>query len=168
MSYIFETERLRLREFILDDYPFVLALLNSPGWLRFIGDRNIKTAEQAKSYLQNGPMKSYLDNGFGLSLVEKKENNIAIGVCGIIKRDHLDYPDIGFAFLSDFCGKGYAFEIAVETLAYAKNILKLPKVCAITLADNEKSIRLLQKIGMHFIEPIRLLDDNEELQLYST
>ncbi len=103
------------------------------------GDRNVKTEEQAKSYLENGPIKSYVENGFGLSLVEKKDDNIAIGMCGIIKRDNLDYPDIGFAFLPYFTGKGYAYEIASETLTYAKDKLKISKITAVTVWLTMKS-----------------------------
>jgi RimJ/RimL family protein N-acetyltransferase len=95
---ILETKRLRLREFTLEDTAFILDLLNSPGWLRYIGDRGVKTEEQAKNYLLNGPIKSYTKNGYGLSMVERKDDNKPIGMCGIIKRDTLENPDIGFAF----------------------------------------------------------------------
>lgn len=167
MKYILETERLRLREFSLDDTKFIIELLNSPGWLQFIGDRNVKTGEQAIAYLENGPIKSYLQNGFGLSLVEKKDDKKAIGMCGIIKRDNLENPDIGFAFLPEFNGKGYAFEIASATLAYAKEKLALSNISAITLAGNSKSIRLLEKLGLKFIRTVCFPNSNEELLLYS-
>jgi len=168
MKYILETDRLRLREFTLNDAEFIVELLNSPGWLQFIGDRNIRTEEQAKNYLENGPIKSYKENGYGLSLVEKKEDNLAIGMCGIIKREFLDYPDIGFAFLPGFNGKGYAFEITSATMDYAKQQLNLAKILAITVSDNSKSIRLLEKIGLKFIKTINLPTSKEELLLYST
>ncbi|GAB3201889.1 RimJ/RimL family protein N-acetyltransferase [Pontibacter aydingkolensis] len=166
MSHILETERLRLREFTLHDTAFVLELLNSPGWLQFIGDRNVKTKAQAKSYLKNGPLKSYCENGFGLWLVEKKDDSKAIGMCGILKRDTLKNPDIGFAFLPGFDGKGYAYESATATMAYANNKLKLPSIAAITIAENERSIRLLEKIGMACTGTVRLADDQDELLLY--
>jgi len=165
---ILETERLRLREFTTDDTQFILELLNSPGWLEFIGDRNIKSVEQAKVYLENGPIKSYRENGFGLSLVETKDNGLKIGMCGIIKRDNLDHPDIGFAFLPQYTGNGYAFEIAMATLTFAFNTLKLPVINGITLANNERSIRLLAKIGLKFIKPFHFPNDEEELMLFST
>src|SRR6478736_8102385 len=116
MKYILETERLQLRQFEIDDAEFIVELVNTPGWLKFIGDRNIKTTEDAIRYLQNGPMKSYQENGFGLSLVEEKGNRKSIGMCGILKRDSLENPDIGFALLPEFVGKGYAFEIALATV----------------------------------------------------
>lgn len=167
MKYILETERLTLREFTVADAPFILELVNSPGWLQFIGDRNIKTTDQAIAYLQNGPIKSYAENGFGLALVEIKDGKIPIGMCGIIKRDNLDKPDIGFAFLPSFTGKGYAFEMANATLSYAVNQLKMPVIYAITVATNLRSIRLLEKIGLKFIKKINAPKDNEELLLYS-
>jgi len=168
MKYILETDRLKLREFTLNDAEFIVELLNSPGWLQFIGDRNIRTEEQAKHYLENGPIKSYKENGYGLSLVEKKEDNLAIGMCGIIKREFLDHPDIGFAFLPGFNGKGYAYEITSAAMDYAKHQLNLAKILAITVSDNSKSIRLLEKIGLKFIKTINLPTSKEELQLYST
>lgn len=166
MKYILETERLTLREFVTADTDFIIRLVNSPGWLKFIGDRNIKTTEQAKAYLENGPIQSYNDNGFGLAMVETKEPKEQIGMCGIIKRDSLDNPDIGFAFLPEFTGKGYAFEMAAATLAYATQQLKLPVIYAITIANNVNSIKLLEKIGLKFIKTIRS-PENEELLLYS-
>lgn len=167
MDYIIETKRLRLREFTLDDTAFIVELLNSPGWLQYIGDRNVRTEVQAKHYLINGPMKSYTDYGYGLSLVEKKDDGKAIGMCGILHRDTLDSPDIGFAFLPDFIGKGYAYEIASATIAYAKNQLGLAKIAAITVPDNVKSIRLLEKIGLTYIKLFHLPNSEEELCLYS-
>lgn len=166
MNYIFETDRLRLREFTLHDTAFILELLNSPGWLQFIGDRNVKTEEQAKSYLENGPLKSYAEQGYGLSLVEKKEDNTPIGMCGILNRANLNDPDIGFAFLPGFNGNGYAFEMASATLAYAKDKLKLPKISAITIPDNVKSIRLLEKIGLSYSHTFSFPDSEVELLLY--
>lgn len=167
MDFILETERLRLREFTLDDTRFIIELLNSPGWIKFIGDRNVKSEDEAVHYLQNGPLKSYKQNGFGLCLVEKKEDEMAIGMCGIIKRDNIENPDIGFAFLPGFYGYGYAFEIASATLSYAIHKLAIPKIAAITLPENLRSIRLLEKVGFKFIKTINS-DNNEELLLYSS
>jgi RimJ/RimL family protein N-acetyltransferase len=167
MRYILKTERLSLRKFTIDDTEFIIELVNSPGWIEFIGDRNIKTVEQAKNYLENGPIKSYELNGFGLSLVELKNKKTPIGMCGIIKRDNLENPDIGFAFLPDFIGKGYGFEIANATMSYAKEKLNLSIIYAITVSNNKPSINLLEKIGMNFIKPFCLPNDDEELMLFS-
>ncbi|MFT3910362.1 MAG: GNAT family N-acetyltransferase [Ferruginibacter sp.] len=165
MKYILETERLTLRKFTLHDTKFIIELLNSPGWIEYIGDRDIKTTEAAKIYLQNGPLKSYELNGFGLSMVEMKDGT-PIGMCGILKRDNLENPDIGFAFLPQFMGQGFAFEIAAATIAYAKNNLKLPVIFAITLPNNKSSIKLLEKIGLRFIKEFSFPGEDEELMLF--
>ncbi|HEV7330194.1 MAG TPA: GNAT family N-acetyltransferase [Flavisolibacter sp.] len=165
MNYIFQTQRLRLREFSLQDASFLIALMNSPGWLQYIGDKDIKTAEAARQYLLNGPIKSYTDNGFGLSLVEKIDG-VPIGMCGIIRRDYLECPDIGFALLPQFTGMGYAYEVANQTLLHAKSQLKLPKVAAITMPQNQSSIKLLEKLGMQCSDTIILPHSKEALLLY--
>ena len=166
MIYILETERLSLRQFEITDTGFIVELVNSPGWIKFIGDRNIKTKEQAEDYLKNGPIKSYEDNGFGLYLVELKNDKIPIGMCGIIKRDNLDSPDIGFAFLPAYTGQGFAFEIASATVEFAKDVLKLPEILAITVPHNKASIKLLEKLGLAFSKKINFSADKEELMLY--
>jgi RimJ/RimL family protein N-acetyltransferase len=166
MNYILETERLKLREFNLADKLFILELVNSPGWIKFIGDRNIKTEEQAGMYLENGPISSYKNYGFGLSLVELKESLQPIGMCGLLKRADLDHPDIGFAFLPEFMGKGYAYEIAAATLSHAKNVLNHKLILAIAVPENKSSIKLLEKINMTFCKSIRLPNQDTDLWLY--
>ncbi len=166
MKNILETARLILRQFELTDAKFIVELVNTPGWLEFIGDRNIRTDEAAIHYLQNGPMKSYEENGFGLSMVELKDGT-PIGMCGILRRDTLESPDIGFSFLPAFMGKGYAFEIADATLNYAKTKLNVGPILAITLPTNIKSIRLLEKIGLKFKKTVYAPDKDEELMLFS-
>ena len=168
MNYILETERLKVRWLTVDNTKFIIELLNSPGWIKFIGDRNVKTEDQAKKYLEDGPLKSYADNGFGLCLVESKDEAIPIGMCGILKREHLDTPDIGFAFLPEFIGKGLAFEVAKATLIYAEETLKLPNILAITVPYNKLSIKLLEKIGMRFIKIFYFPNDDEQLMLFSS
>ena len=166
MIRILETERLILRQFELTDAKFIVELVNTPGWLEFIGDRNIRTEEAAIHYLQNGPIKSYKENGFGLSMVELKDGT-PIGMCGILRRDTLESPDIGFSFLPAFMEMGYAFEIANATINYAKDKLNLKTILAITVPTNKRSIRLLEKIGLKFIKIIYTTVDNEELMLFS-
>ena len=166
MKYIFDTERLRVREFNTEDKSFIIELLNTPGWLEFIGDRNVRTDEQAGSYLENGPMKSYRENGFGLYMVETKQTNAPVGMCGILKRDTLDHPDIGFAFLPQHAGLGYAKETAKATLNYADETLKIRRLLAITKPDNRRSIRLLESIGFAFAETFLLNEATDHLLLY--
>ena len=168
MNTILETERLRLREFTLNDTHFIIELLNSPGWIQYIGERNVKTEEQAIAYLQNGPLKSYAENGYGLSMVEIKEDATPVGMCGILNRDTLETPDIGFAFLPAYNGKGYGFEIASATLAHAQTAWGIPKISAITLPANRRSIQLLEKIGLQLVRRFSFPDKEEELLLYST
>src|SRR6516165_5142331 len=120
MKIILSTPHLILREFIPQDAGFILELVNSPGWLRYIGDRNIRTHRSAIEYIEQILIRSYSSHGYGLYLVLQKEGAIPVGMCGLLKRENLDDPDIGFAFLPRFTGKGYAFEIASGTLRYAR------------------------------------------------
>ncbi|MFL5741272.1 MAG: GNAT family N-acetyltransferase [Flavisolibacter sp.] len=149
MNGIITTPRLRLREFSLDDTAFILELVNSKGWLRFIGDRNIHTREEAVHYLTNGPLKSYAENGFGLWLVELQDAT-PIGMCGLIRRNYLDHPDIGFAFLPQYASKGYGYESAKAILDCAENHLHFPGIYAIATLDNEISHKLIEKLGLQF------------------
>jgi RimJ/RimL family protein N-acetyltransferase len=164
MTYIIETQRLRLREFTLDDTPFIMQLLNTPGWLKFIGDRNIKTQADATRYLREGPMKSYGDNGFGLLLAEQKNDGTPIGMAGLLKRDYLPHPDIGFALLPEFMNRGFAIEIVTAVLTHAGQHLNISTLLAIVLPANERSISLLEKTGFSFVK--RILVEKAELSLY--
>jgi RimJ/RimL family protein N-acetyltransferase len=167
MKNIFKTERLTLRELSIDDTTFIIQLLNSPTFLEFIGDRKVRNEEDAKKYLNDGPLKSYSDFGFGLWLVSLKANETPIGICGILKRVELDHPDIGYAFLPEFTKKGYAFEAAKATLLYAKNAFAIDTVLAITVEKNKSSIQLLNKIGLQFEKLITIKNRGEELMLFS-
>ncbi|MEZ0482930.1 GNAT family N-acetyltransferase [Fibrella aquatica] len=168
MNSILQTDRLTLRQLETSDAAFIVELVNSPGWLRNIGDRQIKTVAQAETYLINGPLASYAANGYGLYLVELMANQTPIGMCGIIKRDTLENPDIGFALLPEFAGKGYAFEIAAATLNFAQNTLKLPVIDAIVLPSNEPSVRLLKKLGLVFRQVVVSPTTGDELLLFSS
>lgn len=166
MNYILKTERLTLRQFKNEDAGFIVELVNTPGWLEFIGDRNIHTEEDAINYLQNGPIKSYSENGFGSSMVELKDGT-PIGMCGLLKRDSLENPDIGFAFLPAYIGKGYAFEIVNATMDYATHQLKLKTIYAITDPKNKRSIQLLEKLGLRYIKMVSSSTAGIELRLFS-
>ena len=147
---ILETERLTLKELSISDAEFILKLLNTPTWLKFIGDKNVHNIQDAEDYLTNGPIASYKENGFGLWLVSLKESGEPIGMCGLIKRDYLYYVDIGFALMPEYEGLGYGFEMARATMSYSRKILRIDKVVAITDENNEASIKLLNKIGLKF------------------
>jgi RimJ/RimL family protein N-acetyltransferase len=167
MGEILQTERLRLREFRIGDASFMVELMNSEPWLQYIGDRGIKTISQAEKYLLEGPIRSYEVNGFGLSLVELKGQQVPVGACGLLKREHLPHPDIGFAFLPSQVGKGYAFEVASATMKHAAKNLGVITVLAITTADNVRSLKLLKKLGMRFDKQIQFPDGNEEMMLFT-
>lgn len=147
---ILETERLRLRPFTADDAPFIVALLNSPGWLRFIGDRGVRTEADARGYIERGPQASYAQHGFGLSCVERRRDGVAVGMCGLLKRDSLPDVEIGFAFLPEHCGLGYAVEIGRATLEDGRQRVGLARVAAITQPDNAASRHVLEKLGLAF------------------
>jgi [ribosomal protein S5]-alanine N-acetyltransferase len=167
-NIILNTERMVLRQFDLEDADFIIQLLNDPGWLKYIGHRNIHTLEAARSYLQDKLMKSYAEHGFGLSHVSLRETGESIGMCGILKRDSLEHPDIGFAFLEPHAGKGYGYEMATAVLRHARETLNIHTVQAIVVDYNPASIRLLEKIGMAMQKRVRLSEDSEELLLYQT
>jgi len=164
---ILETERLVLRQFSTGDAGFILELLNEASFIQNIGDRGVRTLADANSYILNGPVASYARNGFGLYLVVLKETNESIGMCGLIKRNGLDDVDIGYAFLPKFWSKGYAVESALATKSYAKDVIGLKRVVAITDPSNTGSIRVLEKIGLRFERMIKLSEDDIELKLYA-
>ncbi|MBK9637535.1 MAG: GNAT family N-acetyltransferase [Bacteroidetes bacterium] len=161
------TERLLIRELSVSDSAFILELVNSPSWLKFIGDRGVKNLDDAKSYLKKGPLKSYDDNGFGLYWVGLRDSNTPIGMCGVIKRADFESPDIGFAFLPEYEGKGYGYESASAILDYCKTEFHIKKIVGITLEENTASIRLLEKLGLTFEKKFIYESTKEELLLYT-
>jgi len=160
------TARLRLRELAADDAPFILRLLNEPSFIENIGDRGVRTLEDARAYIENGPIISYARFGFGLYLVELIESGAAIGICGILQRDVLPDPDLGFAFLPGYWKQGYAFESAAAVRRYARAELGLGRLLAITNPSNESSIKLLDKLGFRFERITRLRADAAEVKLF--
>jgi RimJ/RimL family protein N-acetyltransferase len=164
--YILETERLFLRPFSADDSEFILELVNEPSFIQNIGDRGVRSLEDARAYILNGPVASYAKNGFGLYLVVLKKTYESIGMCGLIKRDTLEDVDIGYAFLPKFWGQGYAVEAARSVKAYAKDAIGLKRIVAITDPANDSSIRVLEKIGLRFERMVSLSADDIELKLF--
>jgi ribosomal-protein-alanine N-acetyltransferase len=165
---ILETDRLRLRRLSADDAEFVLRLLNEPSFIQNIGDRGVRTIDDASAYILKGPVANYETFGFGLLLVEQKESGLPIGICGLLKRDVLEHVDIGYALLPEFWSQGFALEAASAVMSYAKEKLGVKRVLAVVSADNQSSIRLLEKIGFHYEKMIRLSDDAPEIKLFST
>jgi len=162
---ILETERLVLRQFTFEDADFILRLLNEPSFIQNIGDRGVRTLEDARSYILRVPIASYEKNGFGLYLVILKESGKSIGMCGLIKRDQLEDVDIGYAFLPEFWSRGYAVEAALAVKEYARDVVGLKRLIAITDPENQASIRVLEKIGLRFEKMVRLSEDDIELKL---
>jgi RimJ/RimL family protein N-acetyltransferase len=165
---ILETERLRLRQLGESDAAFILELVNDEAWLRYIGDRGVRNAADARTYILNGPVASYEKHGFGLWLVELKTGAVPIGICGLLQRDTLPDVDLGFAFLPAYRGQGYASEAGRATLAYGRTHLGLKRIVAVTKPANEYSIRTLVKLGLRFEKMIRLAPDAPELQLFAS
>ena len=153
---VLETDRLILRLLNEDDAPFIFRLVNEPSWLRFIGDKGVRSLEDACAYLRNGPLDMYARHGFGLYLVMRKDDAAPLGMCGLIKREALPDVDIGFAFVPEAWGRGYALESAAAVLAKGRDDFGLKRIVAITSLDNASSIRVLEKIGLSFERVIEL------------
>ena len=165
---VIETKRLLLRRLAADDAEFILELLNQPSFLRYIGDKEVRSIADAVRYIQTGPVASYERFGFGLYLVELKESGGPIGICGLLKRDSLPDVDVGFAFLPTFWSQGYAFESAAAVMNYGREVLGIRRIVAITSLDNDASIRLLEKIGLRFERLIKLSEDQPEVRLFGS
>ena len=165
---IAETDRLLISKFTLKDAADFLQLVNSPKWLKYIGDRNLRTVENAKEYLKNGALKSYKTLGFGFYKLQLKEkDNVFIGTCGLIKREQLDDVDIGFALLPEFEGQGFGYEASQAIMQLAKEKFKLKRIVAITLPANINSIKLLEKLGLSYEKRIKPFEDGQELLLFA-
>lgn len=162
------TARLTLRPFSEDDAAFVLELLNDPDWLRFIGDNGVRTREDARGYLRDGPLAMYARFGLGLLCVEPKDGGEAMGMCGLIRREGVADVDIGFAFLPAFRSRGFAREAASSTLAHGHESLGIRRIVAYTARDNSPSARLLADIGMRLERTTTLPHSPEELLLFAS
>lgn len=163
---IIETERLYLQETTAQDAPFILELLNTPTYLKFIGDRGVKNLEDAKAYIAERFTAVYQRLGYGFYLTKRKVDDQPIGIFGLVKRDGLTDVDIGFALLPEFAGKGYGYEGASAVMEYAKNFLGIKRLSAITVPYNQPSIKLLEKLGMKFDRMVHIPNDEEELMLF--
>lgn len=165
---VLQTDRLTLDELTFDDAEFIVELLNDESFLRFIGDKGVRTVEDARNYLKDGPIRSYRENGFGLLAVRRTSDGTPLGMCGLVRREVLEHPDIGFAFLPEFRANGYAFEAASAVLTHARSRLGMVRLLGICNPDNAGSIRLLQKAGFSFEKQIRLAADADPVNLYAS
>lgn len=163
---IISTTRLELFEIGPDDAPFILELLNTPSWLKYIGDRGLRSEEDASYYIVNSMMPAYKKLGFGFYLTKLKVENTPIGICGLVKREALEHVDIGFAFLPEYEGKGFGFESASAIMQYAQTTLGIKTISGITNSDNKSSIALLEKLGLRFQKMILLPNETKEIMLF--
>ncbi len=164
---VLETERLVLRRLTLEDAAFMRRLVNEPAWLEFIGDRGVRTVEDAREYLRKGALDSYERLGFGLWAVVPRGGESPIGICGLVKRDFLDDADLGFAFFPEFWGRGYGREAAAAVVAHARRDLGFRRVVAITVPGNRRSIALLETIGFELEKTFKYPGGGEEVLLFS-
>jgi len=149
------------------DEPLLLAVWNDPAFVQNVGERGVRTTEEASEALGNGPLKLYADYGYGPYRVALTDGDEPIGICGLFKRENLDDPDIGFALLPDYCGKGLAFEAAVAVATHARDGLGLRRMIAIVSPQNSPSIGLIEKLGMHFERLLTMPGDDKEICLFS-
>jgi RimJ/RimL family protein N-acetyltransferase len=158
---LIETEPLRLVEFTPGDAEFVLRLLNEPSFLRYIGDRGVRRLDDARRYIMDGPVAGYSRDGHGLMRVVRRSDGETVGMCGILRRETLPDPDIGFSFLPDYWSQGYAMEAASAAMRHARDVVGLGRIVAITTKDNGPSMRLLGKLGFRLDGQLTI--GNEEL-----
>lgn len=161
-----QTARLLLRALTFDDAAFILRLLNEPSYVEHIGDKNVRTLDDARAYVEHGPMASHSARGYGLDRVELRASGQPIGICGLLKREALDDADVGYAFLPEFWSRGYASEAVTAVLADAKSRLGLRRIAAVVSNDNAGSIRLLEKLGFQYQRMISLQAGEPEIRLY--
>ena len=162
----FETVRLLLRPTSYEDAPFILELLNTPEWLQFIGDRNVKTIKAAEEYISTRMMPQLQRLGYGNYTVIRKSDGAKLGSCGLYDREGLEGIDIGFAFLKEYGGQGYAFEAASKVKEAAFHVFGIKQINAITTKDNFASQKLLEKLGLKYTKLVKLPNDDEELMFY--
>jgi RimJ/RimL family protein N-acetyltransferase len=162
---VMATERLTLRELNSHDAPFILQLLNEDGFVRFIGDKGVRTLADARDYIQKGPVDSYRRHGFGLYLTSLHDGT-PIGICGLVRRDALPDVDVGFAFLTRHWSRGYASESAAAVLEHGRTTLRIGRIVAITSLDNHGSMAVLEKIGLRLERRVQLVSGGPELNLY--
>jgi RimJ/RimL family protein N-acetyltransferase len=163
---VLETARLALREFATHAADFVLRLVNEPSFLRYIGDRGVRTLDDARKYIADGPVAGYARDGHGLMRVERKSDGASLGMCGLLKRDALPEPDIGFSFFPEYWSQGYTLAAASAVIRHARDTLAIGRILAITTRDNASSMRLLDKLGFRFERMIAL--GTEELRLFAS
>lgn len=161
-----QTERLFLRWITEDDADLMLAVWNDPDFIRHVGDRGIRTVEESRQVVRERILQHYAEHGYGPYRVACLDTDQAMGICGLFKRENLEYPDIGYGFLPEFRGHGYAVEAAQAVLDHARGPMKLPQLLAIVTPENIRSTRLLEKLGMQVEGKVRMPGEDEDILLY--
>ncbi|WP_454059783.1 GNAT family N-acetyltransferase [Elizabethkingia ursingii] len=164
----YETERLIIKPITLDDAAFLLDLYNRPKFIQYIGDKNLRSIDDAQTYIQNRFLPQLERSGFGNYTITLKENNETIGAVGIFERDGLPIMDIGYSFLEEYEGKGYAYEAAIKVKKIGMTDFGLEKLSAITSKENVASQKLLGKLGLAYVKDISLPNEDEVLMYYET
>jgi [ribosomal protein S5]-alanine N-acetyltransferase len=160
------TARLTLRRLDFADAPFLVGLLNQPSFLANIGDRGVRNVDDAHRYLCEGPMAMYEQHGFGLWHVAQLSDGASVGLCGLLRREILPDVDVGYAFLPDYWGRGYAFEAASATVAHAASKFGLKRLVGVVSEGNDGSIRVLEKLGMTFERMVSMRPGEPDVKLY--
>lgn len=161
-----ETARLRLTRLSYEDCGFILQLLNESAFRQFIGDKGVRSVHDARAYLRERIIDHYDRYGFGLYLVSLKSDDTPLGICGLVKREEFDSPDLGFAFLEAHHSRGYAYESAAAVLEYASTLLGLRKLIAIVDPENQSSRRLLAKLGFWFDRMVTMPGESQAVCQY--
>lgn len=164
---ILSTDRLTISRFTLEDASFIRELMNDKDWIQNIGDRGIRTNQDAENYIKDRFFKSYKENGFGFYLLRLKSSNERIGTAGLVDREGIEGIEIGYGMLPAYRGKGYAFEATKAIMHYAKNNLNISEIVAIVNPDNVKSIVLLEKLGLHYTKMVQLPGEEKEIKYFS-
>ena len=166
-TVFYETKRLLIRPTSIEDAPFILEILNSPKWIEFIGDRNVKTVEEAADYIKLKMLPQFKKLGYSNNTIIRKSDGVKMGTCGLYNRDGIDGVDIGFAFLPEYEKQGYAYESAKKVMEIGVHSFGLKKINAITTQENTASQKLIEKLGLKYLKKITIPNDPEELLLYT-
>ncbi|MEZ5456028.1 MAG: GNAT family N-acetyltransferase [Lysobacteraceae bacterium] len=164
---VLDTARLRVRHFTVEDAAWVLRLLNEPDFITNIGDRNVRTVEEAQTFLQQGPMLAYARDGFGMFAVELPSSGGCVGMCGLLKREFTGEVDVGYAYFPEYSGMGYATEAAAAVIAWGRSACGLDRIVGFVSPHNTASIKVLQKLGMQYEKHAPIADGAEPILLYS-
>jgi len=164
---VLQTQRLKLSYLTFDDTGFIIGLLNDPSFIRYIGDKGVRTTEDAEEYLRTGPLQSYEAQGYGLFRTALRDGGAPIGICGLLQRDYLDDPDIGFALLPEYRSKGCAFEAAQGVLEWGRDSLGIQRIVGLVDPGNRSSISLLERLGLEFEKSLRVDGEDRETSLYA-